>query len=302
MSGRRTLLVLAGAGLVVASAIAVPLWAQRDTSEAAGEAPPPHQGRFIVDCDYSHSLPDDPIVYPRAPGASHLHDFFGATEANAFTRAETLVEGDTTCETQQDTAGYWAPALLDGEGRPIEPIGSDAYYRAGPGVDPQDVEPFPFGLTIIGGDASATEAQDTAVVGWSCGPNPLRHTTPPPCQEGNPLILRVTFPDCWNGEDLTSPDHLSHMARSGPDGCPDEHPVAVPQLEFVVEYPVYGADAAELYLASGSIETAHADFYNAWEPEKLADEVRYCINADVVCGSPSLTGEGVPQPSSSGIP
>ena len=28
------------------------------------------------------------------------------------------------------------------------------------------------------------------------------------------LLLRVTFPDCWNGEDLDSEDHRSHMARS----------------------------------------------------------------------------------------
>jgi hypothetical protein len=288
VGGRRSLLVIAGATLVVASAIAVPLWQQRSSSEAASEASVPHQGRFVVDCAYSHSLPDDPIVHPRAPGASHLHDFFGATEVTAFSRAALLVEGDTTCETQQDTASYWAPALLDGEGQPIEPIGSDAYYRAAPGVDPADVEPFPFGLTVIGGDSSATEAQATDVVGWSCGPNPVRHQTPPPCQEGNSLVLRVTFPDCWDGDHLTSADHLSHMARSDADGCPESHPVVVPQLELVVEYPVYGEATDELYLASGSIETAHADFYNAWEEEKLAEEVGYCIQADVICGAPSI--------------
>jgi len=280
--------VIAGVALVVTSAIAVPLWMQRASSEASSDDLALHQGRFVVDCAYSHSLPDDPIVHPRAPGASHLHDFFGATEVNAFTRAASMVEGETTCETQQDTAGYWAPALLDGEGEPIEPIGSDAYYRAAPGVDPAEVEPFPFGLTVIGGDATATGPQDTAVVGWSCGANPVRRETPPPCQDGNPLVLRVTFPDCWDGDDLTSADHLSHMARSDGDGCPDDHPVAVPQLELVVEYPVWGEQTGELYLASGNIETAHADFYNAWDEEKLAEEVRYCIHADVVCGAPSI--------------
>lgn len=288
MPRRRSLLVVAGVTLLVASAIAVPLWAQRSSSEASGELPDPHKGRFVVDCAFSHSLPDDPIVHPRQPGASHLHTFFGATEANAFSTAEQLAEGDTTCETQQDTASYWAPALLDGEGRPIEPLGSDAYYRAAPGVDPADVEPFPFGLTVIGGDAAAQEPQDTAVVGWSCGPNPVRRTTPPACQDGNPLVLLVTFPDCWNGEDLTSEDNKSHMARSDADGCPSSHPVAVPQLELVVEYPVWGEETAELYLASGSIETAHADFYNAWDPEKLAEEVQYCIHGDVICGAPSI--------------
>src|SRR5207302_6794130 len=31
-------------------------------------------GGFIVLCDYSHTLSDDPIVYPQQPGASHSHD------------------------------------------------------------------------------------------------------------------------------------------------------------------------------------------------------------------------------------
>jgi len=282
---RRPWLLVAGVTLVVASAIAIPLWLQRPSSTSE-ERPEPHQGRFVVECDYSHSRPDDPIVYPRAPGASHLHDFFGATDVTAFSRAADLVGGDTTCETQQDTASYWAPALLDGEGRPIEPIGSDAYYRAAPGVDPADVEPFPLGLAIISGDHTATEAQDTDIVGWSCGSNPRRHATPPEC-EGSTLVLRVTFPDCWDGERLTSADHRSHMARSDGGGCPDSHPVVLPQLEFLVEYP-NPADVDGLSLASGDVRTAHADFYNAWEEQKLDEEIRYCIQTDVICGSPSI--------------
>jgi hypothetical protein len=285
---RTSLLALAGVTLVVASAIAVPVWVQRSSGGSNGgpAAEGANRGRFIVDCDYSRSRPDDPIVHPRAPGASHLHDFFGATEVNAFSTAARLVEGETTCETKQDTASYWAPALLDGEGRPIEPLGSDAYYRAAPGVDPAEVQPFPFGLTAISGDAEASEVQSTEVVGWTCGPNPVRHSAPPDC-EGDSLVLRVTFADCWDGDNLTSADHRSHMARSTDDGCPETHPVAVPQLEFLVEYPT-PEDASQLYLASGSILGAHADFYNAWDEEKLADEVRYCIQADVICGTPSI--------------
>lgn len=97
----------------------------------------------------------------------------------------------------------------------------------------------------------------------------------------------MTFPDCWDGENVDSDDHKSHMAHSGPDGCPDDHPVAVPELEFVVEYPFWG-DPSGLRLASGETFTAHADFFNAWDEEKLAGEIRLCIHADVVCGVPQL--------------
>ena len=34
---------------------------------------------FLADCPFSHRLPDDPIVSPNLPGASHMHDFFGNT-------------------------------------------------------------------------------------------------------------------------------------------------------------------------------------------------------------------------------
>ena len=39
---------------------------------------------FFTDCLPSHRAPDDPIVYPKQPGASHLHDFFGNETTNAF--------------------------------------------------------------------------------------------------------------------------------------------------------------------------------------------------------------------------
>ena len=44
--------------------------------------PPPtaiaaQTGQFVLRCKYSHTLMDDPIVFPGRPGASHMHDFFG---------------------------------------------------------------------------------------------------------------------------------------------------------------------------------------------------------------------------------
>ena len=38
---------------------------------------------FISHCAFSHSLPDDPIVHPGVPGASHQHDFFANTTTSA---------------------------------------------------------------------------------------------------------------------------------------------------------------------------------------------------------------------------
>src|SRR5690606_29223909 len=116
------------------------------------------QGRvpqFKVECEHSHSAPDDPIVHPGQPGRAHLHDFFGSVETDAHSTPASLLGTDTTCQNRKDTAAYWAPALLR-DGEPVEPTTGVAYYRPGAGVDPTTVAPFPEGLVIIAGDQTAT--------------------------------------------------------------------------------------------------------------------------------------------------
>ena len=40
----------------------------------------------------------------------------------------------------------------------------------------------------------------------------------------------------------------------------------------------------DVSLVEGSITTAHADFWNVWDQDKLEQEVELCLNADRVCG------------------
>ena len=239
-------------------------------------------GQFVVECPFSHALPDDPIVYPNDAGASHLHVFFGNVASNADATLDSLLGQGTTCEQQQDTASYWAPALLD-NGQLIEPVKSVAYYRAGVGIDPTTVVAFPPGLLMIAGDAMATEAQPTSVVAWSCGSGGMRDELPPSCPEDRGLRIDITFPDCWDGKNLDVDGHRTHMHYSSNGKCPSSHPVSVPQLIFSVAYPVHG-DASQLQLASGGLMTGHADFINSWDQEKLEEEVALCIGRDIVCG------------------
>ena len=239
-------------------------------------------GQFVVECPFSHALPDDPIVYPGDAGASHLHVFFGNVTSNADANLESLLGQGTTCEQQQDTASYWAPALLD-NGQLITPVKSVAYYRAGVGVDPTTVVAFPPGLMMIAGDPMATEAQPTSVVAWSCGSGGMREELPPSCPDDRGLRIDITFPDCWDGKNLDVSGHRTHMHYSSNGKCPSSHPVSVPQLIFAVAYPVHG-DASQLQLASGGLKTGHADFVNAWDQEKLEEEVTLCIGRDIVRG------------------
>ena len=208
--------------------------------------------QFLVECLYSHAAADDPIVYPGQPGHSHLHMFFGNTEVDAFTTVESLRNGDTTCDQPLDKAAYWAPALLRGA-EVLTPVKSTAYYRPGQGVE--------------------------------------RAVRPPECARGRNLRLLVTFPDCWDGENLDSDDHHAHVAYSSRGACPPGFPVAITQLQFSVEYPVWGSTDG-LLLASGAVTTGHADFMNGWDQAKLASEVQLCLHREVVCGVASGRATG----------
>lgn len=265
-------------------------WTERAIKPAGPELPATPErwigpqgrtGQFVVGCDYSHSGPNDPIVHFGMQGMSHQHDFYGATTTDETSSPDDLVEGDTTCDKKVDTAAYWQPALYDHD-EVVEPLDLHAYYRAAPGVDPQDVEPFPFGIALIAGDQTATEPQAGEATGWTCGSRTHLSDDPPTCPASAPLHLVLTFQDCWDGEYLDSEDHQSHATYSKDGECPATHPVHIPQLTASIRFPIWG-EGHDLKLASGNIYSAHGDFLNAWDPDGLQREIDGCIKRGVVC-------------------
>ncbi|MBQ1023395.1 DUF1996 domain-containing protein [Micromonospora sp. C95] len=240
---------------------------------------------FPADCTYSHRLPDDPIVFPGLPGASHMHSFFGSTVTNAHTTLPDLVRSSTTCNPRVDVSSYWVPTLYR-DNVPVEPTIATFYYL-GEGVRSDVVaqtQPFPQGLRLVAGNARAAGPGDS-IARWSC----LHAGHVPPskdfvnCPAGTMLESYLDFPQCWNGRDLDSPDHQSHLAYPVNQACPASHPVHVPKLRQVLRYPVNG-DPSRLRLASGRGYTMHGDFFNAWPVEELARRVRDCIRPVIKCG------------------
>jgi hypothetical protein len=260
----------------------------------SGDAPTQGEvAQFVVKCAFSHAAPEDPIVHPGFPGGSHRHDFFGNTATDASSTLESLVGGDTSCNQRLDTAAYWAPSLLD-HGQPVTPLGLVAYSRPAPGVDLAALTPYPAGLMMVSGDPVASEPQPVEIAGWTCGTSSDASSVPPTCPPTSPLRVRITFPDCWDGHRLDSPDHRAQVARSQDGRCPDTHPVLLPQLTLSVRYPISGA-GHDLSLASGSTLTAHADFLNAWDQHELTDQVVLCLRRGVVCSVASNRAEDEPQ-------
>jgi hypothetical protein len=237
---------------------------------------------FVSVCAFSHRGPDDPIVFPGQPGRSHDHSFVGNVSTNAYSTLATLRGAATTCRRPGDTAGYWMPTLLV-DNRPVTPAGATIYYRRATLAAPQA---FPGGLKIVAGSALSVGTQDTRVVFWNCGiaGGVAPSSTPPTCANTTTEALRlhVMFPSCWDGHNLDSLDHKSHMAYPNRGICPASHPVAVPAISLIYRYPTTGGPLTAL--ASGSALTGHADFFNAWNQDELSRLVATCLDALRHCG------------------
>lgn len=243
---------------------------------------------FQVNCSVTHRLPDDPIVFPNLPGASHEHSFTGNTTTDAHTTLDSLRGaglGATSCLAPDDLSAYWFPTMFDGD-QPVIPAGRQViYYKSGV-LDYTSVRPFPPGLRYVVGSPNATLDQfRTApgrVEGWECGNSFFNWDFPTHCMEGSQLNIRYQAPSCWDGVHLDSADHKSHMAYPVNGNCPASHPRPVPMLEFKIAFPVDG-DTSRVRLASGRGYSWHYDFFNAWDEPTLAALVRHCINGGLQC-------------------
>jgi len=259
---------------------------------AAGDEPAPPSGSvtsvdqlrgvsFVSHCAFSHRAPDDPIVYPGRPGASHDHTFLGSVTTDAFSTDASLRAAASTCIRRGETAAYWVPTLFV-NGQPVVPAAASVYYRRGTLAD---VKAFPPDLRMIAGSSAATSPQPMSVTRWDCGieAKVAASSDPPACPPGprTALRLHVSFPECWDGQNLDSSDHHSHMAYDVEGVCPASHPVALPEIELILRYPEIKGSVA---LSSGGVYSAHADFVNTWDQIRLEGLVTDCLNGLRFCG------------------
>jgi hypothetical protein len=266
------------------------------------------QGGFVVTCGYSHTLSDDPIVFPGQPGASHAHDFFGNTSANANSTYDSMVAAPTTCALFDDTAGYWIPTpSLDGV--PFHAHGRlgdmRVYYQA---AGAQTMDPIPAGLQVIGGDKAANSPPPLGELRWSCGANnpgpktPVR-THPYDCTPYaaqylfvDGVVAVVTLPRCWDGAGLEPADLAYPVGGSAAD-CPSRFSHVLPQVSERIHLGIMDPCAGTIpcgpddpdtnvrfTFSSGPYYTLHADFWNTWQQSSLDSLVAGCLNAHVHCG------------------
>ena len=272
----------------------------------------PNQGAFRFLCSPSHNAYDDPIVYPGQRGKAHLHTFFGNSRADAnSTYASLRTTGDSTCNNLLNRSSYWMPAMMHPSGKVVMPDYISIYYKRAPAGNPacstfgvKACLSLPRGLRYVFGYNMLDPSKDDPAWAryWNCdGPGAVSghfatlRQAAAGCPVGARLGAVVIGPPCWNGRDVDSADHRSHMAypqddRMGHSICPTTHPYIVPSFQLGAWYTNDGTaanwrlssdDMTGMRMEAGS--TLHADWFGAWEDSVLASWITNCIDKARSC-------------------
>ena len=265
------------------------------------EVAPQNGGAFRIPCTVSHMSNDDPLIYPNQPGAAHHHTFFGNTTTNAKSDLMAMATtGNSTCNGGiMNRSAYWMPSMIDTKtNAPIVPDGALFYYKTGDfgGFPATPITAPPKGLRMITGNAKATTAND-ARGSYTCltpaGSTPWKRNIVN-CAVGDTMQLHIEFPQCWDGKNLDSPDHKSHMSdRVNVSGvgfrCPATHPVMIPEITLNLNYKITVANQTNNWrLASDNYATTlpggystHADWVNGWDQNTIQGIVNNCLNKNL---------------------
>ena len=202
------------------------------------------QGEFVSNIGFSHRDTTDPIVSPGNANFMHAHDFFANTSTDEnSTVSSLLAAGTSAAQPTNNLSTYWAPSLINegrdglgGEWSYVTPLSTSiAYYSVVQPNDPNRLVNMPVGMKMIAGSARPSERQSRAQVFWNYIGESASYDHIPLGDQWRDLPLQavVIFPDHWNGEQLDSSDHKSHLNYGAGS---NEHPLLLPQLQLQLHY------------------------------------------------------------------
>ncbi|KAF2011892.1 hypothetical protein BU24DRAFT_396523 [Aaosphaeria arxii CBS 175.79] len=258
----------------------------------------------------------DPLVNPGSVPSPHLHQIVGGNSFNATLSHDLPSQSTcTSCTFSEDFSNYWTAVLYfrarNGTFRRVPQFVSEGlrgdggitvYYIA-QSNKALNVTAFKPGFRMLVGDAAASSRMADRKVCHRCMPktgdasnincgSPDTQELPKGFCEGGIRTI-ITFPTCWDGKNLDSPDHKSHVTYAtgskandvGPTGtCPASHPVIIPQVMYEVMW-----DVSVLFLLSGT--TRIFNDKNLWPTDgsqpfvwSTGDQHGYSQHGDYVFG------------------
>lgn len=278
----------------------------------------PSQGTFATSCGVNANgvfNSDNVIVAPGVSnGAHHFHDYVGNQSNDAFASDDDLANAGTSCVDQGDKSTYYWPVLRLQNGtqeQDAKSPGGGIEGNAGEIVTPKQVTltfvgnprekvtAMPRLLRVITGDAKAfVNGTANANASWSCTGFEDRQLKDkyPLCPSGSDVVRTFRFQSCWDGSNIDSANHRTHVAFAAADGtCPTGFK-AVPQLVQRIVYDVDapslqdGGRTTPLFAVDSFPEqlhkpvTDHGDFINVFD-DGLMGEMVDCINEGRTCGA-----------------
>ncbi|PNH39545.1 hypothetical protein VD0004_g7339 [Verticillium dahliae] len=262
------------------------------------------QAFFVVPCSRPVVVQRaDPIVNPGAL-AGHVHTIMGGSAFN-FTMGydDAVSSACSTCKVRQDLSNYWTPNLYyeseNGKFEAVKQLGGMLVYylQRSDSRDPEyenGLLAFPPGFQMLAGDPSLRSFGDTLeqrAISYVClgVSGPETHQFPPQnCPYG--LRVQVMFPSCWDGHNLDSPNHKSHMAYPSlvDNGvCPTSHPKRFITLFYEVTFQIddfkdkWYKDTPPFVYSNGDPTGygLHGDFVNGWDTDVLQSAITNCTDA-----------------------
>ncbi|KAF2793792.1 hypothetical protein K505DRAFT_305170 [Melanomma pulvis-pyrius CBS 109.77] len=279
----------------------------------------------------------DPLVNPGMKYTPHLHQIVGGNSFNVTMDPNNDPATQSTCTScsfLQDKSNYWTavmffkskngsytrvPQVGNGgpQGKLINNGGLDIYY-----LPNGKMTAFKKGFRMLAGTASNTDPKKVKLSNichrcWTStseanfvgaqpcsGSDTVEIPSDPKCKMIRQTII---FPACWDGKNLDSPDHQSHVAygnqggASGGGACPSTHPVKLPQIMYELMWNVtnfadksqWPTDGSNPFVYSMNLggPAAHGDYVFGWEGDSLQKAMDNNCNLNVDCPKAGLKAQ-----------